>query len=159
MGFGFRKVTGVTPLLLPNFLPYFVNLLLRVKLLKTFFSKKSLTRKLIYFSSPSPKQHLHFPLFKGFLNLVAWLFWYFLGEILICLEQLLFPLVDLVIWSFKALPCWGKILDQNNIHNRWKVLFGACPFCFQALKNVRTFLIHCPFSSLVWSSSLSLFDV
>lgn len=82
--------------------------------------------------------------------------------------MMLHPLVDHVIWSSKASPQsmsflltadFDKILTQDKIRNRHKVMVSACPLCVHTSEDVDHLHLHCPFSLSIWSSTLSLFDV
>lgn len=74
--------------------------------------------------------------------------------------------VNLAIQSSKALPwaisfLWttglGRIIIQDISRKKWRMIASACPLCLQAFEDVDHLLIHCPFSSVVWSFVLDRF--
>lgn len=74
-----------------------------------------------------------------------------------------FAIVNPDIWTSKALPqaisfLWttrlGKILTQDNLLKRGRILVSVCPFCLQDSEETYHLPIHCPFSSTVWNVGL-----
>lgn len=77
-------------------------------------------------------------------------------------------IVNPEIWNSKAPPraicfLWtagmGKILTQDNLCKRGRIIVSAYPLCLQASEETNHFLIHCPFSYAVWVSVLQKLDV
>lgn len=72
------------------------------------------------------------------------------------------------IWSSKApqrpisfvwTAALGKILTQDNLEKRGRIMASACPLCLQVSEESNHLLLHCPSSSKVWCLVLDQFSV